>query len=49
MLFQLTPLWGLLAIIISVLGMYIGIVEGFGWGEGLYFGGIAGLTIGYVI
>lgn len=44
---QLTPVWGILAIIISVSGIGVGVLEGIGWRDGLYFGWITGLTIGY--
>lgn len=47
MLIALAPIWGVLAIIISTLGISIGILEGIGWEEGLYFGWVTGTTVGY--
>lgn len=46
-LFSLTPVWGILAIIISVLGILVGVIEEFSWNEGLYFGWITATTVGY--
>lgn len=47
MLIALAPIWGVLAITISILGISIGILEGIGWHEGLYFGWVTGTTVGY--
>lgn len=47
LLLALTPIWGVLAIIISILGIFTGILEGIGWRDGLYFGWITGTTVGY--
>lgn len=47
LLLALTPIWGVLAVIISTLGIFIGILEGIGWRDGLYFGWITGVTVGY--
>lgn len=47
MLKGLAPIWGMLTIIIGLLGIYIGIREGVGWRDGLYFGFVTGTTIGY--
>lgn len=47
LLAALTPIWGVLVIIISVLGIFIGVAEGIGWNDGLYFGWITGTTVGY--
>ncbi|MGB3211412.1 MAG: potassium channel family protein [Desulforhopalus sp.] len=44
---QLMPIWGVLAIIISVAGIFVGMLEGIGWFDGLYFGWVTGTTIGY--
>lgn len=46
-LFALTPIWGILALIISCLGIFIGTVEGYDWNEGFYFGWITATTVGY--
>lgn len=47
MLMALTPIWGILAIIISLLGVTVGVIEGIGWQDGLYFGWVTGTTVGY--
>jgi hypothetical protein len=47
MLIALTPIWGILAILVSGLGIWVGIIEGIGWKDGLYFGWITGTTVGY--
>ena len=47
MLRGLTPIWGGLTIFIGIIGMYIGIQEGIGWWDGVYFGFVTGTTIGY--
>ena len=38
---------GILAILVSGLGIWVGIIEGIGWKDGLYFGWITGTTVGY--
>ncbi|TKB07660.1 potassium channel family protein [Desulforhopalus sp. IMCC35007] len=47
MLIAMTPIWGILAILVSGLGIWVGIIEGIGWKDGLYFGWITGTTVGY--
>lgn len=46
-LLSFTPIWGSLAITISVLGIFVGHLEGLNWREGLYFGWVTATTVGY--
>ena len=43
----MTPIWGILAALVSILGIWVGSIEGVGWKDGLYFGWITGTTVGY--
>jgi hypothetical protein len=43
----LIPIWGILAIAISILGIWVGSLEDIGWLEGLYFSWITATTVGY--
>lgn len=47
MLWALAPLWSGLAIMISGLGAIVGVLEGIGIADGIYFGWVTGATIGY--
>lgn len=44
---RLTPVWGLLILVVAALGLLIARIEGFKALEGLYFAWVTGLTIGY--
>ena len=41
------PIWGILAVLVSALGIWVGIIEGFGWKDGLYFAWVTATTVGY--
>ena len=43
----LAPIWGVLAVIITLLGFIISIIERIGIVEGIYFAWITGTTVGY--
>ena len=47
MLKGLAPIWGAMTLAIGALGVFIGMLEGIGWRDGLYFGFVTGTTIGY--
>ena len=47
LLVYFSPILVLLAIIITALGIFVGVVEKFSWNEGLYFGWITATTVGY--
>ena len=47
MLKALAPVWGVLTVLIGILGILIGLMEDIGWWDGLYFGFVTGITIGY--
>lgn len=41
------PVWGILLLLVGAMGIVVGVLEGIGWTDGLYFGFITGMTIGY--
>lgn len=43
----MVPIWGILTVMVSLLGIWVGFLEGVGWKDGLYFGWITGTTVGY--
>jgi voltage-gated potassium channel len=43
----LFPIWGVLAVTISALGVWVGMLEDIGWLDGFYFGWITATTVGY--
>ena len=47
LLLYFAPILGMLAILITVLGILVGTIEEFSWNEGLYFGWITATTVGY--
>ena len=47
MLAAFAPIWGFLLLLVGVMGVVVGVLEGIGWTDGLYFGFITGMTIGY--
>ncbi len=47
LLVYFAPIWGMLGIVITALGIFVGVIEDFSWNEGLYFGWITATTVGY--
>ena len=41
------PIFSALIVLMAVLGLVIGKLEGWSWGDGLWFGFVTGFTIGY--
>ena len=47
LLVYFAPIWGMLAIVITVFGIFLGIMEDLSWNKGIYLSWITATTVGY--